>query len=168
MPYDSTSKLWPNTSEQFFRQRTFLPLKQSGPHCVSTVLAMLSGAAPESFQGHINTQDPGSWSDALRTFGMKLAFCPTDIRKLKFYLAELLDLDDLFALSYFTPRNPSDVLADPQEDGWVCGSHIVVLHRDLVLDPATGASSRLQEFKGAESHTKRIFRVVPLAHARGL
>lgn len=169
MPYDSASKLWPNTSEQFFRQRTFLPVKQSGPHCVSTVLAILSGAVPESFQGpHINTQDPGSWSGALRSFGMKLAYCPTDVRKLRFYFAELLGLDDLFTLSYFTPKKPTDVLDDPDEDGLVCGSHIVVLHRDSVLDPATGARSKLNQFKGSEFHTKRIFRVVPLEHARGL
>lgn len=168
MPYDLASSLWPDTSEQFFRQRMFLPIKQSGPHCVSAALAILSGAAPERFQGQVNTQDPRSWSDALHSYGMKLAFCPTDVRKLQFYFAELLNLDDLFALSYFTPKNSLDVLGDPNENGWVCGSHVVVLHRDLVLDPATGDSSKLDEFKGAKSHTKRIFRVVPLAHARGL
>lgn len=99
---------------------------------------------------------------------MKLAFCPTDVRKLKFYLPELLDLDDLFAVSYFTPEKPESVLADPDNNGWVCGSHIVVVHRDVVLDPSTGARTKLLEFKCAGSHTKRIFRVVPLAHARGL
>ena len=168
MPYDLTSNLWPNLSDQFFRLRTLQPAKQSGPHCVSTVLSILSGAAPESFQGQVNTQGPRAWSDALQSYGMKLAFCPTDVRKLKFYFEELLKIDDLFTLSFFTPPNPADVLADPDESGWVCGSHIVVLHRELVLDPATGGSSKLKDFKRAECHTKRIFRVVPVAHPRGL
>ena len=168
MPYDPASTLWAKTSEHFFRQQTFRPFKQAGPHCVSTSLAILSGAAPESFQGKINTQDPRTWSDALRSYGMKLAFCPTDVRKLTFYVEELLRLDDLFTLSYYTPQTPEDVLADPDQSGLVCGSHVVVLHRDTVLNPATGASSALHGFEGAEFHTKRIFRVVPLAHERGL
>ena len=66
VPYDKTPNLWPNISDQFFRQRTFQPVRQSGPHCVSTALAILSGAAPEASQGRVNTQDPRSWSDALQ------------------------------------------------------------------------------------------------------
>jgi len=99
---------------------------------------------------------------------MKLAFCPSDLRKVKFYFEELLKIDDLFTLSFFTTANPAEVLADPNENGWVCGSHIVVVHRELVLDPASGGSSSLKDFERAECHTKRIFRVVPVGHTRGL
>lgn len=168
MPYDLTSHLWPTRDECFFREIALKPLRQSGPHCVSTVLGMLTGQPPETFQGRINTQDPASWSEALSAFGMKLAYCPTDARKIKFYAPELLALDDLFTLSYYTPRDPQSILADPTNDGWVCGSHIVVLHRDSVLDPATGRRHGLAELPGSEMHTKRIFRVVPEGHRRGL
>ncbi len=168
MPYDLTSNLWPTRDEQFFRSTTLEPVRQSGPHCVSTVLGMLTGQAPETFQGCINTQDPASWSEALAAFGMKLAYCPTDVRKIRFYVPELLALDDLFTLSYYTPPDSRSILADPGEDGWVCGSHIVVLHRDEVLDPASGRRHDLAAFAGAEMHAKRIFRVVPAGHRRGL
>ncbi|CAF5168391.1 unnamed protein product, partial [Rotaria magnacalcarata] len=35
---------------------------------------------PEDFQGNLNTQDPVSWSAALKPYGMKLAYCPHDAR----------------------------------------------------------------------------------------
>lgn len=170
MPYDKTSNLWPKTSEQFFRDYTLHPVKQAGPHCVSTALAILTGASPECFQGpeKVNTQDPRTWSDALQAYDMKLAFCPSDVRKLKFYFDELLEIDDLFTLSFFTPTDPCEVLADPDERGWVCNSHVVVLHRGTVLDPQTGIRSNLRDFTRGECHTKRIFRVVPASYDRGL
>ncbi len=56
MPYDLTSNLWPTRDEQFFRSTTLTPVRQSGLHCVSTVLGMLTGQAPET-QVH-QTQDP--------------------------------------------------------------------------------------------------------------
>ncbi len=168
MPYNKASKLWPTAAESFFREKSLNPVKQSGPHCVSTVLGILTGAAPEAFQGRVNTQDPVSWSEALSSFGMKLAYCPTDVRKMKFYIPELLAMDDLFTLSYFTPIDPLAILADPTSDGWVCGSHIVVFHRTAVLDPATGRRLDPGGFPGAELHTKRILRVVPVEHPRGL
>ena len=168
MPYDRTTGLWPSTGEHFFREQRIASILQSGPHCVSTVLGMLTGAESERFQGKINTQDPGSWSQALSKWNMKLAYCPSDVRKVKFYLPELLAIDDLFTISYFTPHEPSDILADPSEDGWICGSHIVILHRDRIFDPAGGNACRFQEHDCLECHTKRVFRVVPLIHERGL
>jgi hypothetical protein len=96
MPYDFHTTLWPNTGEAFFRTATFTVQRQVGPHCVFTVLAILTEQTPEQFQGRINTQNPVSWSEALAEYGMKLAYCPTDVRKLKHYLPELIALDDLF------------------------------------------------------------------------
>jgi len=75
---------------------------------------------------------------ALAKHGMKLAYCPTDVRKLKHYLPELIALDDGFTLSYYTTRDPPKILAEPNADGWVTGSRIVLLHRDQILDTATG------------------------------
>ena len=167
MPYHKSCPLWPDRAEHFFRDRVFHERRQSGPHCVSTVLAMLTGAEPETFQNRINTQDPVSWSRALRGFGLKLAYCPADVRKLRFYLPELLALDDLFTLSYYTPAQAAQILADPNDSGWICGSHIVILHRSEILDPATGQRLRAGTHQCAEFHSKRIFRVVPVGHERG-
>lgn len=116
----------------------------------------------------MNTQDPVSWSVALRDSGLKLAYCPTDARKLMSYLPELLGIDDLFTLSFYTPRDPGDVLRDPDERGWVCGSHIVIMHRAIILDPASGTLSDANSHPCCNMHTKRIFRVVPTAHERGI
>lgn len=168
MPYDFVAALWPTKDEAFFRDSIFYPVRQSGPHCVSTVLAILTEKSPETFQGQINTQDPVSWSEALRPFGMKLAYCPTDVRRLKHYIDELVTLDDLFTLSYYTTLDHREILGEPDERGWVCGSHIVVLHRQSILDPACGITTDVFDHPCINYHTKRIFRVVPSDHARGL
>jgi len=168
MPYNKSSSLWPNRDDRFFRERSVQPRQQTGPHCVSTVLAMLTGQPPETFQGHVNTQDPVSWSSALRPYGLRLAYCPTDVRRLRFYLPELLALDDLFTLSYYSPTDGATILQDPDANGWVCGSHIVVLHRSYVLDPANGERLDAWSHHCGDHHTKRIFRLVPADYERGL
>jgi hypothetical protein len=169
MPYDCSSSLWPNKTDSFFWDRPIKPLEQTGPHCVSTVLAMLSGALPERFQGVVNTQDPISWSEALQPYGLKLAYCPSDLRKMRFYLPELESLNDLFTLSYYSPRDPSEIFQDPiPETGWVCGSHIVILQGAEIIDPALGKGVPASAFRHVDRYIKRIFRVVPAGHARGL
>lgn len=168
MPYDMNSKLWPNVEEVFFRDRELCAVRQRGPHCVSTSLAILTGAAPAEFQGIVNTQDPTSWSDKIREWGMQFAYCSTDARKLRFYMSELLERDDLFTLSYYTTLDRDRILGDPDPTGWVCGSHIVVMHRDKILDPASGSVTPAREHYCNDYHTKRIFRVVPAGHHRSL
>ena len=167
MPYNHASTLWPTDGDCFFRDREIRPLRQSGPHCVSTVLAMLTSQTPETFQRKMNTQDPISWSTKLSEFGMKLAYCSTDVRKLRFYLPELIRLDDLFTLSYYSP-NDTSILKDPDDKGWVCSSHIVILHRSRILDPASGQSVNANDHYCVDHFTKRIFRVVALDCPRGL
>ena len=99
---------------------------------------------------------------------MRLAYCPSDVRKLEFYREELIDLDDLFTLSYYTPDDPAQIFRDPDQEGWVCGSHVVLLHRHLILDPASGLALPFEEHPCVGKHTKRIFRVVPAGDGRGL
>lgn len=165
--YNRHTTLW-NKGEQFYRDREIRPLLQNGPRCVSTTLAMLTGQKPQEFQGKMNTQDPSSWSEVLKPYGLKLAYCPTDVRKLKFYMDELIALDDLFTLSFYTTDDAKAILADPDASGWVTGSHILILHRDQILDPATGNRTPAKEHYCNDHHTKRIFRVVPSNHFRGL
>ncbi|CAF3984020.1 unnamed protein product [Rotaria sp. Silwood2] len=166
--YDRNTTLWSNMDECFFRNCEIQPILQTGPHCVSTVLAMLTGKKPIDFQGKMNTQDPWSWSQVLHPYGMKLAYCPVDVRKLKFYMNELIAINDLFTLSYYTTLDSNEILGDPDSGGWVTGSHIVILHRNMILDPIFGTTTPALEHHCNEYHTKRIFRVVPSDHVRGL
>lgn len=129
---------------------------------------MLTGREPEVIRPVINTHDPVGWSDYLRGHGMKLAFFPTNCRRPLHYLDDLLTLDDLFTLSYYSPTGLDAICADPNEKGWVCGSHIVLQHRNQILDPATGTSSAAREHQGMNRFTKRIFLVVPSNHPRAL
>jgi hypothetical protein len=129
---------------------------------------MLTGKSPEDFQGKINTQDPVSWSKKLQTWGMKLAYCPTDARRLKHYMKELIKHDDLFIISYYTTLCHERILGEPDENGWITGSHIVVLHRDRIYDPMLGTASLATVHTCNENFTKRIFRVVPVGHERGI
>ncbi len=172
MPFNFGSTLWENTHENFYRTHSFQPAKQEGPHCVSTALAILTQRQTATFlllqkRGRLNTQEPVSWSEALRAFGMKLAYLPFDLRKLRFYMEELVGLDDLFLLCYYTGQG-SSMLRDPDESGWVSGSHVVVLHRDLIIDPASGQTHHAFDHPCNDRHTKRLFRVVPAGHQRGL
>lgn len=168
MPYDATSNLWRRADESFFRDRTFRVVQQKGPHCVSTVLGILTGTSPKEFQRKINTQDPVSWSEALYQWNMKLAYCPTDARRIKHYMQELVALDDLFTLSYYTIKNPQTILSEPDSRGWITGSHIVILHRNKILDSMSGIETEAFEHSCNDFFTKRIFRVVPADYWRGL
>lgn len=166
MPYDKTCLLWPRIDRQFFAERSFRMAKQEGPSGVPAVLAMLTGVPPSLFQGKVNTQDPTSWSEALGPWGMALSYCPTDMRKVRFYIDELIALDDLFTISYYTSRNNAELFADPDPGGWVTDAHMVLLHRDKVLDPLLDSPCDARSHKFMDLHTKRIFRVVPLEYPR--
>lgn len=168
MPFQTKTSLWMENERKYFSSLSLHPIHQMGPHCVSTCLAMLTGTGPESFEGEINTQNPVTWSDALMPFGMKLAYCPSDIRKLKFYLNELVELDDLFLLCYYTDHESLDFLDDPDQNGWIGHSHVVILYQNLILDPQTGKKDIALHHFCNECFTKRIFRVVPKDHKRGL
>lgn len=168
MPFDFNNRPWPAGDETFFHNTVPLPLLQIGPHCVSTVLGSITGERPESLQGIINAQDPITWSSALQKWGMKLAYCPIDVRKLMHYMTELVALDDLFALSYYSTLDKNKILGEPNENGWVCSSHIVIMHRSEIIDPAKGTSVHAFEHECNEYHTKRIFRVVPESYHRSI
>ena len=172
MAPDITWSLWDNPDEHFYREQFIEPFTQSGLTCVATALGSLMGKWPAHFlglqeEGKLNTEDPVSWSDALRPFGMKLAYVPLDARKLRFFMAALVAINDLFLLSYYSGLS-LDILRDPDADGWVCESHVVILHRDQIIDPAIGERRPAFDHWCNLFHTKRIFRVVPANHRRGL
>jgi hypothetical protein len=163
------STLWPNTDERYFSDKLINHRRQSGPTCVATCLAILTDIDPESFIGRINTQDPYTWSKALEGHGMKLAYCPTDIRRVENYHEELLKLNDLFLISYYCPTEPEQLLRNPDSSGWLCGSHVVVLHGGMIYDPSVDDGViLLRHHISGDCFTKRIFRVLPNNHERGL
>lgn len=168
--FSRSCRLWnPSHGGPFFRERQLTHRQQVGGTCVSTSLAVITGEEPETFQGEsLNTQDPVSWSEALRPYGLKLAYCPTDLRRLQHYREELLALDDLFLLCYYSPDDPCTIAAEPDETGWICSSHVITLHRSMIYDTRYDRPFEANRYGCWGKFTKRIFRVVPLDHPRGL
>lgn len=167
--FDSASQLWANQPMvAYFRDRIIQHRQQVGGSCVSTCLSLLTGQAPTEVRRHVNTQDPVSWSQYLQSFDMKLAYCPTDLRRLKHYLPDLLAIDDMFTISTYSPSDASSIGAEPDENGWVCGSHIVLLHRSTVYDTRYDAPIALNAYADNQRYVKRLFRVVLVDHTRGL
>jgi len=167
--FDHSSVLWPaRTLEKYFSTLRIEHRIQIGGTCVSTGLSLLTGEAPETVRSEINTQDPVSWSQYLCKHEMKLAYCPTDLRRLKFYIPEMLEIDDLFAIGIYSPDRATVIGRDPDENGWICGSHFILMHRDRIFDTARDAPVNATNYSRLESYVKRIFRVLPLRHSRGL
>ena len=166
--FDPHSRLWPAPDGRFFPDLTIRHRRQVGGSCVSTCLSLLSGEDPELIRHQVNTQDPVSWSAYLRPYGMKLAYCPTDLRRLKHYVPELLALDDLFAIGTYSPEEPREIGAEPDDEGWICSSHLVLLHRGTVHDTRFEQPCELVRYRDRNRYVKRLFRVVPAGSARGI
>lgn len=167
--FDHASGLWPATApERYFQDLSLTHQKQIGGTCVSTGLSILTGQDPGLVRTRINTQDPVSWSYYLSGHGMKLAYCPTDLRRLKFFMPELLAIDDLFAIGIYSPEDARIIGRDPDRNGWICGSHFILLHRATFYDTALEAPIGVADYGRCESYVKRIFRVLPVDHVRGL
>lgn len=155
----------------FFPEMAIEHSKQIGPSCVATTLAMIARATGEeatvvSFKQATNSQSPHSWSNALKPYGLQLAYCNHDLRRIEHYIDELVALDDLFLVSFYSVDPPSD----PDENGKLCTAHIVTLHKDTIYDTAkhsgSGGMTIAHDYARLERQTKRIFRVVPLGHPR--
>lgn len=168
MEFDRHGGLWwGDASERFCTEVQLTQMRQVGGSCVSTGLAQITGEAPEAVRRRVNTQSPASWSDYLKPHGWQLAYCNTDLRRLRHYQDELIRLDDLFVLCTYSPGSVEDIGAEPNESGWICGSHFFLLHGSQVYDTAIGRTMELSEYPGLDRYTKRIFRVVPVGE-RGL
>ena len=60
----------------FFPEVVIEHIKQIGPSCVATTLAMIARTTgadvnPDDFKGITNSQSPHSWSNALKPYGMQ-------------------------------------------------------------------------------------------------
>ena len=173
---NANAPLWdpPNADEPqgpFFPEMAIEHTKQIGPSCVATTLAMIArttGADVEAddFKTITNSQSPHSWSNALKPYGMQLAYCNHDARRIEHYIDELVELNDLFFLCFYSVNPPSD----PDANGKLCTAHIVTMHKDTIYDTAkhsgSGGVVLANDYTRLERQTKRIFRVVPLGHPR--
>ena len=57
---------------------------------------------------------------------MKLAYCTTVCRRLEHYLPELLEMDDLFTITFYCCYgNAEMIVSEPDARGKIMGSHIV-------------------------------------------
>lgn len=166
--FDQSSSIWPDEPDQYFTNLQITHRQQVGGSCVSTGLSLLTGEEPGTIRQHINTQDPVSWSLYLQDHGMKLAYCPSDFRRLLHYKSQLLALDDLFAISTYSSQNPLEIGAEPDESGWICGSHFFILHRQTVYDTRYAQPSDFASYEDHDRYVKRLFRIVPVDHPRGL
>ena len=167
--FDPSPAFWAQPeATPFFHDLCLTHRVQIGGSCVSTGLSLLTGEEPVEVRAQLNTQDPISWSRYLQRHGMKLAYCSTDLRRLQYYVDELLAHDDLFTLSTYSPSNPLDIAEEPDSSGWICSSHFVVLHRDTVYDTRFAHPIPLRDYCDRNRYVKRMFRVVPAAHSRGL
>ena len=173
---DSNAPLWDMSDcadGPFFDNLNLNHIKQVGPSCVATTLTMIArstgaNVSVDYFKRITNSQSPYSWSEALKPFGMQLAYCNVDLRRIGYYIDELISHDDLFLLSFYSLNPPSD----PDENGKLCTAHIVTMHKDQIYDTAKsqyfGGLVSAENYPRLERQTKRIFRVVPLGHPRCL
>ena len=174
---DASAPLWHlskgEQDETFFQDLELKHLKQVGPSCVATTLCMVArttGAdvTPENFKTVTNSQSPHSWSEALKPYGMQLAYCNHDQRRIGYLIDELKQLNDLFFLSFYSVDPPSD----PDENGKLCTAHIVTMQGSTIYDtakyPGKGGVCDASAYSRLERQTKRIFRVVPVGYQRCL
>ncbi len=162
MEYDFATALFPFQAQPFFPELSLALKKQEGGRCVSTGLSLLSGEDPFVVRDKINTQDPRTWSQYLtKEADMKLAYCAADFRKLRHFCDELLAHNDLFTISTYTPLDAELIAQDPDEKGWICGSHFFLLYKDTIYDTRFNHTVKLSEYRDLERYVKRIFRVVP-------
>lgn len=172
---NANAPLWDAAEEggyegPFFSDLELEHIRQTGPTCVPTTLAMIARATgadvgPEDFMPLINSQSPHTWSKVLKQYGMQLAYCNQDLRRLGYYIDELIEHDDLFLLCFYSKDPPYE----PDENGKLCTAHIVTLHKDIIIDTAKGdqyASGKAKDYHRLSRQTKRIFRVVPLGYGR--
>ena len=106
---NSTAPLWYEETKgepegPFFTELELEHVKQVGPSCVATTLSMVANATgahttPEDFKSVTNSQAPHTWSQALKPYGLQLAYCNNDVRRLSYFIDELVAHDDLFSFA---------------------------------------------------------------------
>tara|TARA_X000000368_G_scaffold201209_1_gene158862 strand:+ start:1253 stop:1786 length:534 start_codon:yes stop_codon:yes gene_type:complete len=170
---DQTCKIWDSNDCSYFENLKIVHKQQNGPSCVATTLSMLveslgNNISPEYFKSLTNSQSPQTWSDSLKKFGLQLAYCNTDVRRLSYLIEELKSYDDLFLISFYSVDPPFDT----DVNGKLCTAHIITMHKGTIFDTAKssvyGGVCKSEDYARLDRPVKRIFRVLPLGHERCL
>ena len=110
---NQTCEIWRGDDNTYFKDLTIQHKKQLGPSCVATTLSMIVEslgftADVDYFKEVTNSQSPQTF-DSLKPFGLQLAYCNTDVRRLRYYVEELASLKDLFLISFYSTDPPFDI-----------------------------------------------------------
>ena len=167
---DASAPLWHLSKDEnhtsFFDDLQLKHLRQIGPSCVATTLCMVAKATgadvtPEYFKARTNSQSPYSWSEALKPFGMQLAYCNHDQRRIEYIIDELKQLNDLFFVSFYSVDPPSD----PDENGKLCTAHIITMHGSTFYDTAKSSDNGgvcdaviIRDLKDKQRESSELFR----------
>lgn len=150
--------------------------QQKGGTCLSTCLAILTTGLTrnkkiytdveviEKIRMKVNSGAPRTWSEFLfrNTDEFRLAYCNTDHRWLEYYIDELVRHDDLFLVSWYSKSSEDN--HQPDEDGSIGGSHVVIWWKEQIIDTNRSATMHYTEYfedsNSKNKAVKRIFRVV--------
>lgn len=163
--YSKSSRIWSDKDNINLNIDKINYMFQKPKECVPTTLAMITYEEPDKFY-NINTQEPTNWSDELHKYNLKLAYCNTDFRLLKYYKDELIEYNGLFLISVYRAKL-NMIGSNPDEEGWICPSHIFILHKNMIYDSSSELCN-IDDSKYLNCYVKRIFRVVPLDYHRGI
>ena len=174
---DASAPLWHLSKGQnhtsYFDDLKLKHLRQIGPSCVATTLCMVAKATgadvtPEYFKSRTNSQSPYSWSEALKPFGMQLAYCNHDQRRIEYIIDELKQLNDLFFVAS-TRLIHQVTLMKMANCVQHTSSRCMVQHSMILRNHAdNGGVCDASDYSRLERQAKRIFRVVPVGHPRCL
>ncbi|CAF1404661.1 unnamed protein product [Adineta ricciae] len=81
---------------------------------------------------------------------------------------ELIGLDDLFALNFYTASNPEDIFGNAYHTAFVTQSDLIMLHRDKIYHSTRHQYVPARDHRCVNYHTKYIFQVPSATHDRGL
>ncbi|CAF1582907.1 unnamed protein product [Adineta ricciae] len=81
---------------------------------------------------------------------------------------QLIGLDDLFALNFYTASNPEDIFGNAYHTAFVTQSDLIMLHRDKIYHSTRHQYVPARDHRCVNYHTKYIFQVPSATHDRGL
>ena len=153
MQLSKRASLWPSREDCFFKDSK-LNSKKLGEISVFKLLATLTDAKQEFFKERMNKYYPIDLFNAFMWLGFRVVPCLTYNPSLKFYIDELIKLNDLFVIIYFTNKSVGK--------GLIRNGRVTVLFRDR-LYLADGSRS-IQMKECPDKQLIGIYRIVPEHH----
>jgi len=147
--------------EIFFHNKNFVPAQHDSCSAAAAALATICCCNVWDMENRIVPSNPRTWLLALQDFGLNLEYWTTWLCEMRWFMSDLLMVDDLFLLCYYTTVSPDEVMAFESQGMTTECFHIVILHRCAIIDPVLGEceSAFLHPCNGMLA--RWIFRVVP-------